>query len=159
MSFAAAKSKPYFRTTTQWDIAELALTMRQEDVQEVFHSSGGSPLGALVRGAEASCELFTIVKEDRVVAIFGLVGTKGVSGSPWMLGTEELPKCRSLLRDCRKIVARYLRDYKYLTNACWSANDVHIEWIKWLGFTFNGEDIRNGETFLHFHKDFRCALQ
>lgn len=159
MSSAAVRSKPYFRKTTQWDIAELALTMRQEDVEEIFHASRGSPLGALVRGSEASTELISIVKQSKVVAIFGLVGTKGVSGSPWMLGTDELPKCKSLLRDCRKIVQRYLEEYKYLSNACWSKNDVHIEWIKWLGFTFEGEDIRNGETFLHFHKEFKCVNQ
>lgn len=127
--------------------------MRQEDREEVFHASGGTPLSALTRGLSTSHTCHTIEWNNKVVAIFGVGGVLGSWGSPWMLGTEDLRRCWSLLRECREILEGYLEDYKHLANACWSKNDVHIKWIKWLGFTFEGSDIRNGETFLHFHKE------
>jgi hypothetical protein len=153
MSSEAARSKPFIRLTVPSDIQELSLTMRQEDREEVFHSSGGTPLSALTRGLSASHTCHTIEWNNKVVAIFGVGGVLGSWGSPWMLGTDDLRRCWSLLRECREILKGYLEDYKYLSNACWSKNDVHIKWIKWLGFTFEGSDIRNGETFLHFHKE------
>ena len=86
------------------------------------------------------------------LAIFGVVGVDGQAGAPWMLGTDDLKRCRSLLRDCREYLDGYAKQYRYLTNAVWSGNTVHIEWIKWLGFTFEGSDVRNGQTFLQFHR-------
>lgn len=157
MSSVPLPSKPFIRPTTAMDIMGLSLTMREEDRMEVFHSSRGTPLDALVKGVGLSSEVFTIEKHGLPVAIFGVIGTPGAGGCPWMLGTDELPHCKSLLRECREIVQRYTKEYRYLTNACWSKNDVHIEWIKWLGFTFEGSDIRNGETFLHFHKESPCV--
>ena len=153
MSNVAVRSKPFIRVTVPSDLAELALTMRQEDREEVFHASRGTPLSALNKGFSTSHTCHTIEWNNKVVAIFGVGGVRGVIGCPWMLGTVELKRCWSLLRECREILKGYLEDYKYLSNACWSKNDVHIKWIEWLGFTFEGEDIRNGETFLHFHKE------
>lgn len=152
MSSAAVLSKPYTRRTLIGDLDELALTMREEDKQEVRFSSGRDPLDALLFGYQLSNEASTVIRQGKVVAIFGVVGTKGVIGSPWMLASEDLVHCKSLLRECRQILQRYTEEYQYLTNACWSKNEVHVNWIKWLGFKFEGEDIRNGETFLHFHR-------
>ena len=153
MSDAVARPKPFIRPTVIWDLHELALTMRLEDVEEIFHSSQVTPFAALHRGWSASHTCHTIEWDNKVVAIFGVTGEKGVWGSPWMLGADDLSRCWSLLRECREVVRGYLEDYKHLSNACWSKNDVHVKWIKWLGFTFDGSDLRNGETFLHFHKE------
>jgi hypothetical protein len=152
MSNAAGRSKAFIRPTVEFDLHELALTMRQEDVEEVFHSSRGTPFAALHRGYADSNTCHTVEWDNKVVAIFGVTGEKGVWGSPWMLGTADIKECWGVSRGCKRIISGYLADYKHLSNACWSKNEVHINWIKWLGFTFHGEDIRNGETFLHFHK-------
>lgn len=154
MSNAAARSKPFIRPTALSDIQELAATMRKEDRDEIFLSSGATPLEALTRGFYYSNAISTIEWEGRVMAIFGIAGFKGVEGQPWMLGAPGIERCRSLLRECRKVLQGYTEDYRYLSNACWSKNTVHIEWIKWLGFNFSGSDTRNGELFLHFHKGY-----
>lgn len=152
MSNAVALCKPFMRPLQKGDVTELAQTMRFEDTEEIRLASGGTPLSALVTGTTAST-CTAIEWQGRVVAIFGISGVKGSYGIPWMLGTDDIKKIRkSLLRECREVVAGYLTDYHYLANACWSKNTVHIDWLKWLGFTFQGEDIRNGEVFLHFHK-------
>jgi hypothetical protein len=159
MSSVAVRSKPFIRPTVEQDLHELALTMRKEDVEEVFHSSRVTPFAALHRGYAASHTCHTIEWDNKVVAIFGVGGELGVVGCPWMLGTEDLRRCWSLLRECREVLKGYLVEFPRLSNACWSKNEVHINWIKWLGFTFHGEDIRNGETFLHFHKEQICVTQ
>ena len=153
MSSAVALCKPFIRSLQKGDAEELAITMRQADRDEILHSNCGSPLSALLTGIHLSASTHTIEWNGKVVAIFGVCGTKGEVGVPWMLGTDDIKRCRkSLLRGCREVVDGYAKDFPYLTNACWSKNVVHIDWIKWLGFTFEGSDLRNGETFLHFHR-------
>lgn len=152
MSSAAGPFKPFIRESVRADVGALNLWMRKEDREEIFHASGRSPHSVLIEGFEKSNSVFTIDKEGRPIAMFGVVGIPGIWGSPWMLGTDELKRCRSLLRECRTRLDAYLQEYRYLGNAVWSKNTVHIEWIEWLGFTFDGSDLRNGETFLHFHR-------
>lgn len=126
--------------------------MRAEDVQEIWHASRSLPLDALLRGYRDSEQPYAIERNGRVVALFGVVAYPGQGASPWMLATDDLKRCKSLLRECRRRLDGYLTEHGYLANAVWSKNAVHIEWIKWLGFHFQGEDIRNGEAFLHFHR-------
>jgi len=152
MSNAAVRPKPFIRQATLSDIKELSLTMRKEDMDEIYLSSGSTPLAALTAGFYNSNEVCAIEWEGKVMAIFGVVGERGRGASPWMLGAPGIERCRSLLRECRKVLQRYTQEYRYLENACWCKNSVHIQWIGWLGFTFSGSDTRNGELFLHFHK-------
>lgn len=151
MSNALALCKPYIRESHRQDCMALAHTLREEDRAEIWYSSQKYPEIALKQGFDSG-PTWIIQRGFHIVAMFGITGTKGRIGSPWMLGTNELPKCKSLLRECRKRLDGFLEEYHYLTNAVWAKNAVHIEWIKWLGFTFEGSDIRSGETFLHFHK-------
>lgn len=153
MTSEALRSRPFIRRTFRLrDASALAMTMRQRDRDEIRHGSGRSPFEALHRSILASSSVSTIEWDGRVVAIFGVVGIKGQAGSPWMLGTDDIARCQSLLRECRRRVDAWVAEYHYLTNAVWSKNTVHIEWLKWLGFIFEGSDVRNGETFLHFHR-------
>lgn len=152
MSNAANPSKPFIRDATPADCLELAENMRRVDAEEVWHSSRSLPFDALQRGFIDSDRSFAIERAGRVVAIFGVVAFPGSGACPWMLGTDDLKRCKSLLRECRRRLDEYVMRHGYLANAVWSKNAVHIEWIKWLGFQFEGEDIRNGETFLHFHR-------
>jgi hypothetical protein len=128
--------------------------MRQADVDEVWHSSRTRPLAALEAGARYSSRLLTVEWQGRPVAAFGIVGQPGGLGHPWMLATDDLSAIRkTFLRECRPVVEGWLREYPRLSNAVWSKNAVHIAWIKWLGFTFDGADVRNGQTFLHFYRN------
>lgn len=156
MSSAVSPSKPFIRKATLHDCLVVAENMREEDVQEIWHSSRTQPLDALVRGFIDSTETYAIERNGAPVGIFGVVSFLGQGAGPWMLGTPDLSRCRSLLRECRERLDTWQSRYCYLTNAAWSKNTVHIEWIKWLGFHFEGSDIRHdGETFLYFHKDTR----
>jgi hypothetical protein len=125
--------------------------MRPEDVEEILHSSGSDSFEALARGYSWG-DCWTIEKDGAVVAMFGVSGEEGKWGVPWMLGTSQLNRCWSLLRECRQRLDAYFRKYAYLSNSVWAKNTVHVNWIKWLGFQFDGETVRDGETFLHFYR-------
>ena len=146
--------KPFIREATYWDVVKLALTMRREDVDEIWHSSRKNPTQALLDGFECG-ETWAIERQGRTVAMFGISGKPGSHGCPWMLGSPEISRCKSLLRECILTLDGFLENYKSLSNSVWSKNLVHINWIKWLGFNFKGESTRNGETFLYFHKEYQ----
>jgi hypothetical protein len=129
--------------------------MREEDVKEIWHSSRGTPLSALRAGfAWPLC--FTVEWQGRVVAMFGVGGTYGSLGFPWMLASDDLVKIKkSFIRECRRHVAEMQTFYPTLSNKVWAKNTAHIEWLKWLGFRFleakpHGPD---GELFIQFVKE------
>lgn len=154
MSNGVKLSKPFVREAVRADCTELAATMRQEDVQELWHHSRTCPLDALVNGFEwGSCK--TVEWQGRVVAMFGVSGEVHGVGICWMLASDELVKIKkSFLKECSKYVRDMHKDYPVLGNMVWAGNAVHIQWLKWLGFQFQpavalGAD---GELFHEFFK-------
>jgi hypothetical protein len=159
MSNVASQSKPFVRKAVLSDCEELSKTMRQEDVQEIWHSSRTAPLEALRDGfAWPLC--FTVEWRGRVVAMFGVGGERGKFGFPWMLASDDLVKIkRPFIRECRKHVDEMHKEYPVLCNMAWARNTVHVEWLKWLGFELiearpHGPD---GELFNEFFKVKPCV--
>lgn len=151
MSSEVSPSKPRIREFHPRDIHEVAFNMRQVDQWEIWHSSRRGAHEVLRDSVGQSFVVRTIERGGIPVAIFGLAPLPA-GACPWMLGTDDLARCTGLLRECRVIVNDWAYRHTYLTNAVWSKNHVHIKWLRWMGFTFDGEDTRNGETFLHFHR-------
>lgn len=153
MSAEAKRSKPYVRPATRDDALNLAPRLREEDVQECFHSLGLGPLEGLLVSFHCG-ETFAVIWGDEVVALFGHYGYPGMIGVPWMMASPTLNKIRkSFLRECRDYVARMLKLYGRLENYVWANNEVHIKWLHWLGFKLEpavpfGID---GEPFQRFH--------
>lgn len=136
MSNEVKQSKPFARASKLKDCAELAVTMREEDKQEIWHFARSSPLDALKNGYSLSRRCFTIEWNGKVVAMFGVVGEIGQIGVPWMLASDELPKIRkSFLKEAKKYLEIVFKDYPVLANYAWAKNTVHLNWLKWLGFT------------------------
>lgn len=129
--------------------------MRQEDRDEIWHLARVSPETALNKAFEHCLYNRTVLLDGRIVAIFGVGGTKGDIGYPWMLASDLLTKIRKpFLRECHEFVEEMSKDYRLLTNIVWSKNKEHIRWLKWLGFTFQegrpeGPD---NEIFYPFYK-------
>ena len=158
MSSEAKRCEPDIRYFRQSDIEAVASRMRQADQWEIWHGSRRGAREALQRGVDVSFHVRTITYGDTPVAIYGLAAD-AVGACPWMLGTDDLAKCWGLLRECRGLTQTWAQEHGYLSNAVWAGNTTHIRWLKWLGFTFDGSDLRNGETFLHFHRSSQCANQ
>lgn len=136
-------------------IAELSVTMRQEDKDEIWHLARLTAEKALRLSFETCPYNRTVLLEGRVVAIFGCSGIKGEVGIPWMLASPLLTKIRkSFLRECRVFLEEMSEGYTSLYNIAWSKNEEHLRWLHWLGFSFEdphpaGPD---GELFISFHK-------
>lgn len=155
MSREVDKSKPFVRPSVPQDCTELSLTMREEDKQEIWHYARLEPLPALLGGLFVSKPCWTVEWQGKVVAMFGVSPQDDLVGIPWMLASEDLKKIKkSFLKECHSYVQKMFSGYEVLTNYAWSKNDIHIQWLKWLGFKFfpakpMGYD---GELFYEFYK-------
>lgn len=155
MSREVNRSKPFVRPTVPADCIELASTMRVEDKEEIWHSSRILPLDALRLGLNYSDVCWTVEWEDKVVAIFGVSRKDDLVGIPWMLASEDLKKIRkSFLKESKDYLEQMFQGYTLLSNSAWSKNTIHIQWLRWLGFSFLPAQPRGleGELFYEFYK-------
>jgi hypothetical protein len=109
--------------------------MRQEDKDEIWHLDRRLPLEAL-RDALAVCEFNRAVLLDgKVVFIYGVAGTKGGAGVPWLLASDLLKEVtKPFIKNSKGYLEELFRGYTALYNVAWSKNVVHIRWLEWLGF-------------------------
>lgn len=137
MSREVEASKPFVRSSKPTDCHELSLTMREEDKREIYHWDRLSPLTALFDGFTAG-KCWTVEWKGKVVAMFGVAKTKDPNvGQPWMLASDDLKRIRkSFLKECHAYVELMFDGYQVLSNHAWAKNDIHIQWLKWLGFKF-----------------------
>lgn len=155
MSREVSQSKPYAREARFEDCAELALTMRKEDREEIWHHSRFTPLLALQGGLLMSKKCWSIIRDDRVVGMFGVASVDGTIGVPWMLASDELVDIQiAFLRGCKDYLEEMFQGFELLCNSVWIGNAVHIRWLRWMGFKFlpakpAGPD---GELFYEFYK-------
>lgn len=109
--------------------------MRQEDKDEIWHLARKLPMEALRDALEVCDYNQAVLLDGKVVCIFGVGGTKGGVGIPWMLASELLSDIsKTFLRECKEYVEEMSKGYTSLYNIAWSKNVVHIKWLKWLGF-------------------------
>lgn len=119
---------------------ELAHTMREADVAEVWAGWHKSPLEAIETSVTFSPEAFTGLADGRVVCMFGvakpfLIGGENI-GAPWLLGAEELPDhARAFLRLNKRYIEAVRQDFSRLENYVAADNETAIRWLGWLGFT------------------------
>lgn len=154
MSSVVKASKPVMRPAHLRDFYELAHNLRHEDALEIFHSSGLDPVPAVLRGYYVSDEAYTVTLDNKVVLIVGIAGIKGSYGVPWMLATDLLKDIRKqFLRGCGDLRDRWLAEYKHMENMVWVENQTHVQWLKWLGFTFDPPKPhgKTGELFQRFY--------
>ena len=88
----------HYRDSVQEDVFELAAKMRQADVKEVLASNGSSPLEALQKGFEAS-KPQSIIYKGELIGMFGCAHIDDLIGSPWMLGSDKIPKMALRMKD------------------------------------------------------------
>jgi len=155
MSREVNRSKPFVRPTVAGDCTELAVTMRVEDREEIWHSSEVSPIVALNYCLSLSALCFTVEWEGKVVAMFGVSRKDELVGVPWMVASEDLKKIRkSFLKESKAYLEQMFQGYEILSNTAWSKNTIHIQWLRWLGFSFLPSKPvgKGGELFYEFYK-------
>lgn len=126
------------RPATETDCLYLAPRLRAADRDEV-DAGGSTPLQALLTGLQGSVEVVAGVDENDVpVIVSGLSAIPGhpLVGSVWALGSDEVPRHRvSFLKNSRQLCQRFHQRFPVLMNLVDARNTVHIEWLRWMGFT------------------------
>lgn len=127
------------RRSTPEDVTFLSQNLRAEDLRELLAAGSPSAEQSLSDGLHHSAECLTIHDEQgRAVAMFGVVPSveTGV-GYVWLLGSDQLQFNKTqFLRRSREWVGALHQDFPVLTNFVDVRNEVHIAWLRWLGFKF-----------------------
>lgn len=132
--------------------------MRQEDKDEIWHLARALPLECLQDALKHCAYNRTVLLDGRVVCIFGVGGQKGGTGTPWMLASPLLKDIgKPFLKESKAFLDEMSQEYSLLYNVAWSKNEVHIKWLRWLGFEIlpavpMGPD---GELYHEFFKDIK----
>ena len=73
-------------------------------------------------------------EEGNVFAIGGVVEEDTDIGAVWMLCTERVEQHKIMfLRFTKRLLEDYLKRYAVLGNRAWLGNQLHIDWLTWMG--------------------------
>lgn len=127
------------RPATEADCHHLAPRLRGADREEV-EAGGMEPLQALLTGLHGSTEAFVGADEDDLpVILSGLcaIPEHPLVGSVWALGSDAVRAHKlSFLRHSRALCQRFHQRHPVLMNLVDERNTAHVEWLRWMGFTF-----------------------
>ena len=128
----------YIRHSKKEDCYNLSKTLRKEDVQEIFSSSGENPAQALLKAYLCSHKhCFSMMLDGNVVGMFGINEINKNVGVPWLMGSPDLTKHKF---EFYKLSIEYLNtfmdSYNVLFNYVDQRNTQAIRWLKSLGFQF-----------------------
>jgi hypothetical protein len=121
----------------------------------------GDPAAALQAGCAASKPGYAVTDEaGKVVAVFGVLPYPGADdiGTIWMMGSDDLVDRRiAFLRGSRSWLKVLQQRYRLLSNLVDQRNQVHVEWLRWMGFEVSDEAVPYGalekRPFLKFWLD------
>jgi hypothetical protein len=148
------------RQATFNDCLYLAGNLREADYLEVEASGYDSALECLLIGLESQDT--TYVGCDCDDKPFLICGTREdeSGGLVWAMGTDDIMNHKKeFIAISRVWLDKCHEKYDELHNCVHSKNEEHINWLRWLGFSF-GQPIKNykGEEFIPFtHRRSICV--
>lgn len=155
----------YIREVTPEDVAWLAPRLRAADREELRVSTGIPPEIALARGVARSAPCFAGVssRDDQLALLFGAGPDPRHpdTGIVWLVGSDLITqRPLEFSRLCRPMLAELHRAYPLLWNLVHARNVVHVNWLRWMGFSFLKLHPRLGvgrEPFYEFAR-LECAI-
>jgi hypothetical protein len=135
----------------------LANNMVEEGRRECA-ALGLGPYKAIEAALKYSVAAWTAMKmpEARPVCMFGVIpqeGFLGETGSPWFMSTEELYQHKiRFCKECSPYVKRMLELFPVLVDYVDARTERGAKWLRWMGFTTDGEEIPYGPFGLPFYK-------
>ena len=145
------------RKSVESDIAYLAKNVRKADLMEINATGTADPFVSFQNGYDYSRPYaMTMVIDGRPAAMCGTTEAESMPeiGCIWLLGTDAISEINPLgfLRSCkRELLPALIRPYKMLYNIVDARNTVHIDFIKWLGFSII-RSINFGPENLEFYE-------
>ena len=151
----------FLRPVRSGDIHHVGSRLRQADVDECKASAGMPGALALLLSVRSSEIAYTMVSPSgNPVGICGIAeGHTSHDKQVWMLATDELLSYRTtFLRESRQWVDR-LAEHFTLWNFVDERNEVHVDWLKWLGCEFfpGRTSPYTGTQLLFFTKAKQCV--
>tara|TARA_R100000458_G_scaffold4812_1_gene3874 strand:+ start:2838 stop:3344 length:507 start_codon:yes stop_codon:yes gene_type:complete len=139
-SQATLKKIAFQRTSVLQDVVDVAESMRPEDAAELYAVSGDTPKGGLLYCYLRSKPCMTMVsRHGYVMGMYGVIPEREGVGRIWMLGRNEMTTDKldkiTFLRQARIELDKLHNKYPLLFNVIDARNQVHIDWIRWMGFT------------------------
>ena len=128
------------RPTEELDVDIIALSLRPADLAEIKATGTEDPHVALTNGMELSTpSCYTITADDLPIAMFGTAPVELIPefASIWLLGTDDIEDHpTAFLRLCKRTFPRLMTPYDMVFNLMDKRNELHVKFVKWLGFTF-----------------------
>lgn len=126
------------RDSTPTDIAYLRNDLKKSDVDEIWASHHLKPYEALQEGMANSIECLTVLKDDRPVAMFGIVPVAEEGKAIiWMLSTPNLFRIAlEFIRHTAGFVGFFFHKYphfKVFFNFVDERNKLSIKWLEKTG--------------------------
>lgn len=116
------------------DVFDLANNLRMDDIAEIWKSHHKMPEQALLDGYTNSIICFTIERNEKAIAMFGIIPATilGSVATIWLLASPELEKVqRAFLKHSRQFIDIFLEYYPLLINYVDVMNRQSIKWLKW----------------------------
>ena len=132
--------KPHLRLASEIDCIYLSEHLREDDKQEIQAVTGLPPLLSLLTGLKLSSVPLVICNAN--CKPFGMLGVvpNGLIGFIWMVGTDDLKKISlSFLRNSKDVCDVLKGKHQILHNYVDKRNKLHINWLKWMGFSIINE--------------------
>ena len=145
------------RESCDGDLKLLAPRLRAADLRELEAHKADAE-SALRHGLKFSRPCYTIEHNEQPIGMFGVAPHPVVPsvGVVWLLGSDEIGakdvRVR-FLRESREWLDRIGEDFDLLCNLVHEDNELHIKWLKFLGFTF----IKRTPPFYEFVRINACA--
>lgn len=134
------------------DALRIAPLLREKDKREIAVTSGLVPeVSLLIALAGPGEHIVATTPNGEPILIAGIRPTHPKVGAIWMMATPLLEKyALPSVRASRDWIEQQHKTYPLLWNAAWQDNDLHVRWLKMLGFNFIRRFPRNGHTFIEF---------
>ena len=128
------------REATIDDAIAIIPNIREADLDEVTAATGLPIRQVMIDCVRFSTHAWVGLADGEYVCIFGVspVNILAGQGAPWMIGTHGVELHQfAFLRRCRWCVRIMKGIYNHLSNYVDVRNERAIEWLKWLGATFD----------------------
>lgn len=144
------------RPATREDARQIAPLLRDKDVKEIEVASGYPPEVALLFAFDAAGSEIVVAQtasSREPILIGGVCPSHPKAATIWMVGTPLLEQyALPSVREARRWIDRWHRRYPLLWNQALESNELHVRWLRLLGFNFIRRLDRGGSTFIEFAK-------
>lgn len=117
-------------------VAAVYNNLRQADRDEI-EALGKDAFTSLRQGFRESAPCYTWMYKDEPSALLGCVPYSNGAAAIWMLGTDNIANHRyAFMKTCVPFHKELVRPYQLTANVVDERNEVHMRFIKYLGYNF-----------------------